>query len=328
NLFEQIQTSKLFWEKHIQEIKLRFEKDVALLSEFFNEGKPIGSITEISEDLSDLHNNGKAVAMISFSSGKKLIYKPRDVKIAAHFQTLLDLISQSSDLDLKSYKILAREGYGWEEVIEHRPPNGLFYKKCGAYLCLLYLLHASDIHKENIIASGEDPFFVDLEALFTPHWEKNQTSTVLNTGMLPFLIFAKGKGYDISALGREKEVSYKWVDLHSTAMRQELIEQKSWSAVDHVDQVLDGFESMYRWVLQFPHLLNEWKLEIPKSFTRVVLKPTEFYSALLDKLRAPHAWLHADQKMKDLGLLSKPFWGASSVHSAIAEAEKNSLLKG
>ncbi len=66
-----------------------------------------------------------------------------------------------------------RGAYGWTEFVEAQAcdtPEQVqrFYERQGGYLALLYFLEATDFHLENLIAAGEHPVLVDLEALFHP----------------------------------------------------------------------------------------------------------------------------------------------------------------
>lgn len=71
-------------------------------------------------------------------------------------------------------KILNRGAYGWMEYIERKEcvtydEIRRFYLRQGVYLALFYLLEATDIHFENLIAHGEYPVPIDLESLFHHH---------------------------------------------------------------------------------------------------------------------------------------------------------------
>ena len=146
-------------------------------------------------DLSDRHGGGRSVGAITFDSGLKLIYKPRDLGIEAwfaDFQTRLN--SLGAPLPFRPPCVLPREGYGWMECVAHRrcrDHNELrsFYRNAGALLCLLHLLRATDCHFENLIACGESPVFVDAETLFQPSLSAGGgSSSVLRTGMLSRLM--------------------------------------------------------------------------------------------------------------------------------------------
>ena len=67
--------------------------------------------------------------------------------------------------------VLDRGTYGWVEFVDatgcdSREALQRFYWRQGSFLALLHLLSAVDFHLENLIAAGETPCLVDLEALF------------------------------------------------------------------------------------------------------------------------------------------------------------------
>src|SRR6185436_1354471 len=70
-------------------------------------------------------------------------------------------------------KILDRGGYGWVEFVTPAGCDTLaavrrFYGRQGGQLALLYALAATDFHFENLMAAGEQPMLLDLEALMQP----------------------------------------------------------------------------------------------------------------------------------------------------------------
>src|SRR5207247_8717689 len=80
-----------------------------------------------------------------------------------------------------------------------------FYERQGGYLALLYALEATDFHFENLIASGEHPVLVDLEALFHPRTGGSDPGepileleshalehSVLRVGLLPQRVWTSG----------------------------------------------------------------------------------------------------------------------------------------
>jgi type 2 lantibiotic biosynthesis protein LanM len=155
-------------------------------------GRDAGLVRSLDLDLSDRHSGGRTVAAITFDSGLRLIYKPRDIGIEAWFSGFLSKLNElGAPLPFRLLEILSREEYGWTEFATHRrcrDENQLaqFYGNAGALLCVLHLLHATDCHFENLIANGEWPFFVDAETLFQPSLAQGgEAISVLRTGMLP-----------------------------------------------------------------------------------------------------------------------------------------------
>ena len=157
-----------------------------------------------------------------FEGGFQLVYKPRSIAVDAHFQDFIRWVNEKgANPQLRTLKLLNRESYGWVEFVQtagcqSREEIVRFYERQGEYLAILYLLQATDFHFENLLACGEHPVLVDLEALFHPRlreldiklpdvrmvaWAKNRS--VLRTGLLPQRIGVHGDsvGMELSGLG-------------------------------------------------------------------------------------------------------------------------------
>ena len=212
------------WVESLSEFFLRFKKDLPEISEVFYKDNNPGYITDLKIGLSDRHNGGRTVIAITFSSGLKLVYKPRSMSLDCSYMKLLSWFNEKSGItDFKFFKILDRGDYGWAEFIEYMPckteeEGRQYYRRTGHLLCLLYVLGSTDCHMENLIACGEYPVFVDLETLMEPEVrlfgeekysrrvralaDKEFFSSVIKTGILPRWTFdQEKKPYDVSALG-------------------------------------------------------------------------------------------------------------------------------
>ena len=133
-----------------------------------------GPITAIEPFLGDPHGNGRSVTRVSFADGRRIVYKPRGIAAQAWFG---DVVSWLNDRipqgRLRTAAVLVRPGYGWTEFIGRRPPAGpgeadLFGRRAGVLLAVLYVLGATDIGYRNLIASGGQPFCVDVETVLQP----------------------------------------------------------------------------------------------------------------------------------------------------------------
>ncbi|MFF6849062.1 DUF4135 domain-containing protein [Streptomyces antimycoticus] len=74
---------------------------------------------------------------------------------------------------MRTPRTLTRGDHGWAECVTARPcaaaPDAAgFYWRTGALLALVHALRGTDFHHENIIAAGEHPVLVDIEALLHP----------------------------------------------------------------------------------------------------------------------------------------------------------------
>jgi len=146
--------------------------DRALLGEAFLAGRDIGGVTGVEAGLSDPHREGRGVVVLTFGSGLRLVYKPKSLAVDERFQELLRWLNgETPRYPHRVLTVLDRGTYGWVEFVEFsgcasREALQRFYWRQGSFLALLHLLSAVDFHQENLIAAGEDPVLVDLEALF------------------------------------------------------------------------------------------------------------------------------------------------------------------
>ena len=187
---------------------------------FFPEKKP-GVIVSIDGNVADKHREGKSVLIIKFSSGLQVVYKPKSLAVDVHFQELLMWLNQKgSHPSFRTLKIIKRENYGWVEFVKAQTCTSKdeirrFYQRQGGYLALLYALEATDFHYENLIAVGEHPILLDLEALFHQRLGNTDTTkakhlavdkfsnSVFSIGLLPYQTWLddNSEGVDISGLG-------------------------------------------------------------------------------------------------------------------------------
>lgn len=190
------------------EMLSRLQVDHRTIEEVFDNGRSYGDLMRVALGMSDPHDGGRTAAVLTFESGLKLVYKPRDVGIERwYFQFMRRLNSLGTPQPFRPVEVLCRPGYGWEQFIPHvrcRSEEGLarFYRNGGALLCLLHVLAASDGHFQNLIACGDDPVMIDAETLFQPQLSDNDSNSVEASGMIPNWRFGpQDEAYDVSSLG-------------------------------------------------------------------------------------------------------------------------------
>ncbi len=231
-----IATTLDFWVEATAEFLQRLQTDTAEIEDSLHlQEIPLGKVTAICGSLSDFHNRGRSVLILTFASGKKLLYKPKNLGLEIIYNQLLDWCNQhDSPLPFKVVKLLDCQGYGWVlDYIEQLPCENeaeaqRFYQRAGMLLCLLYLLGGNDCHYENLIANGEHPVLIDAETLLHPQAQPIEGSvqareemseieqqfqdSVLRTGLLPRWDFSPdGRvAYDISAMGSVNPQQAPW----------------------------------------------------------------------------------------------------------------------
>ncbi|MEQ1912675.1 MAG: type 2 lanthipeptide synthetase LanM, partial [Vicinamibacterales bacterium] len=254
------------WIENTSRLCQRVAVDLPRLGRHFGEcERPIVSI---STRLSDRHNGGQSVASLIFANGRQLIYKPRSVRPEIFFNRVLHWINRHGlTLKLGTVRALDRGAYGWMEFVPHRDCEDVsevsrFYHRAGALLAVLHALGVSDVHYENVIASGEHPVVVDLETLLA-----ERSGSVLGTGFLPRPSAGKETDADASALGasvvQDSGLRFPmWLhpntdqmtlvdgapreaEQHRVRLRGKLV-----PAADHVRELKSGFREAYSCLLE------------------------------------------------------------------------------
>ncbi|MEY2584047.1 MAG: hypothetical protein QOD80_73 [Verrucomicrobiota bacterium] len=181
------------WRDNIVEVLERIATDRAAISRFFFHGNAIGPIKNLRLGLSDPHGAGRSVTLIEFEGGG-VIYKPRSGKSESRwFELLAWMNRQGFEPKLRAARVLDRERYCWMEYFEAASCKGRagvrrFYERLGGIIAAAYLLKAVDCHRQNLIASGEYPLLVDVDALWhVSALTKTQTLTevLYRTGFFP-----------------------------------------------------------------------------------------------------------------------------------------------
>ena len=353
-----------FWVDAIGEFLRRLASDRSEIQQTFQAGTELGQVVALQSSLSDPHNQGRSVIAVTFASGLKLIYKPKDLgSEEAYFKLLAWCNQQEVLLPFKLVKVLNCSTYGWVEFVEYLPCQDReevkrYYQRAGKLLCLLYALGATDCHHENLIACGEHPVLVDMETLMCHRfWEtagqgegkgaealslarQQLNDSVAQTCLLPrWDIGSDGRTtYDLSGLGAvgEQETSYRvpnWYNINTDGMCLELeaaslpllanvpsLEDVTVSPNDYVDELLDGFQQMYRFLVAHREVLLATDgplVLLAHQRVRCIFRPTHVYSCVLQKsLHSKFLRDGADRSI-ELDVLSRallesdsknPFW--------------------
>lgn len=276
------------WVDANNEFLWRLASDWSEIQSTFQDETELGQVVAVRPFLSDRHHNGRSVTAVTFVSGLKLIYKPKDLSIEqAYFQLLAWLNEHEVPLSFKLLKVLNRSNYGWVEFVEAKPCKDKqevrqYYQRFGVLLCLVHVLQATDLHFQNIIACGEHPVLIDIETLMHPWRQSCETlekkkvqclakqqleHSVLRTSLLPkWQLGLDNQSFDLSGLGGGDQQKttlrmQKWRNVNTDDMRlsyehgttQRSVNTPSLDGVnlalnDYLEEIVDGFRQMY-WFL-------------------------------------------------------------------------------
>ncbi len=291
-----------------------------------------GVLTTLKGGAGDTHREGRSVMIAEFASGFRLVYKPHSLAVDQHFGELLEWLNQRGEHPyfraFRVVKVLERGAYGWVEFVtahgcETPEQVQRFYERLGAFLALLYVLDATDFHYENLLAAGENPVLVDLEALFHPRLNHLQslpslefmqravTQSVLRIGLLPQQIWVneEGEGLDLSGMGGadgqltpftvlaaeqqgtdQMRFTRKRVGFGASQNRPTL-DGVSVKLEDHTDHFIKGFTEMYRLVVRHREELLAWDGPIGAfacDEVRLIARATKIYAQVLQESFHPN----------------------------------------
>ncbi len=279
------------WARTSLEFLERLCLDWPALEAAFAGGRHPGVLVEVVGNLSDTHRDGRSVLIARFASGLRVVYKPKSLAVDAHFQELLQWLNAlGADPPFRSLALVDRGSHGWVEHVSARECEsveevGRFYLRQGGYLALLYALEATDFHRGNLVASGEHPILIDLEALFHPRRQRLAeeedaesaadsahravrraiSRSVLHVGLLPERVWStsESEGVDLSGLSSvagqlTPHAVPDWEAVGTDAMRvvrkrtaigaSRNLPRLGGAAVnplDHRQAILDGFRATY-----------------------------------------------------------------------------------
>lgn len=281
-----IATNIDFWVDNNLEFIQRLQLDLAEIELNFSREISIGKVTEIETSLSNHHRNGHCVLGLTFASGTKIVYKPKNLRLDVIFNRLLEWCNrQEISLPLKTARIIDRERYGWVEFIPHISCENTnevekFYQRAGMVLCLMFVLGAKDCGSENIIANSDFPILIDADILMQPKnknignledWLQN---SVLKMGFLPAWegdMFSKHT-QDSSVLGniypQQVNAAKEWEFINSDVMHLAstttiipsgknavILDGKVVSPRNYVREIVAGFSEIYRLLIKNKEIL-------------------------------------------------------------------------
>ena len=276
------------WLESSLELLGRLDRDWDDLCPLFG-GVPPGRLVEARIDAGDAHRGGRAVSILGFASGARLVYKPRGLAMDRRFQELLSWLNQRGDHPpFRTLEVLDRGTHGWVEFVDAAPCDGpdaveRFCQRLGGLLAVLHAIGAVDFHFENLIAAGEQPVPVDLESLFHPDPPRRPLTrpderlaaralgdSVLRVGLLPFRV---GEGEDVPTvdlsgvaavkgqLSPQKVLQWERAgsdEMHAARKRIPMaggrnlptLGGREVEVADHIEAVDAGFRQVYRLIVR------------------------------------------------------------------------------
>ncbi len=163
------------WARAIGRLVRRLARDAALVARDFMQRDDPGPLVGYAADAGDVHDGGQTVTLLTFDCGRRVVYKPKDLRIAAWYMALVGRLNDEGlSPPLPRRRILPRGAYTWEEFVfagscDQRDAVRRFYRRMGMHVRLIQLLDGTDFTTDNVLPCAEHPVLVDLEMLLSPH---------------------------------------------------------------------------------------------------------------------------------------------------------------
>ncbi len=313
------------WIDTSREFVLRLDADLAAIRRDILHSGAGGRVAKIEGDLSDPHNGGHSVQIVSFEDGARIVYKPKDLRLDVAWHGLVERLNRAGPpVELKTVRAIARDGYGWTEFIDHAGYDeqqgcDRFFERAGAWLALFHCFAATDMHQENMIAAGDHPVPIDLEMILQATAEERKVqdpegqafdaareivaNSVLTIGLLP--AYGRSPDNKVFAIGAmtsdlNSKTKLKWNNINSDAMRPAKSKQAGKTSPnlphaggryakfgDHVGNFVSGFEEYAKFLRRLHKEAKPGVLfdGFAGLPVRKVIRPTQFYYLLLQRLK-------------------------------------------
>ena len=93
------------WLDATTEMMTRLDRDKGLLEGELLGGNAAGRVLRIEGDLSDPHNGGRTVKVLTFESGARVVYKPKDLRLDLAWHRLITRLDESDPpIDLRTVR--------------------------------------------------------------------------------------------------------------------------------------------------------------------------------------------------------------------------------
>ncbi len=361
------------WARNQAEMLVRLRDDGPLLGGLLA-GEPAapGPVLGVRPGLSDPHDGGRAVHALAFAAGE-LIYKPRGLGLEADFARLLAWCGERGlPLELRAPRVLDRGAHGWSELIAPAPCGDeagarRFHRRAGMLLGLLHAFGSRDCHCENLVAHGEHPVLIDLEAWLPVRLRKwlageglgeawyeaarRLERSVLSTGLLPRWQEGPRRGElrNVGGLGggrAEPRSRRVWWNLNSDLMVLVwgVVEEERGANVPTLDgrplepaayagEVVAGFAEMYDLLLTHRQDLLSPACPlraVAARKARLILRSTASYRRLLERSLSEAGCRDGAARDVELEPLARAYLGAAERPPAwpLLAAERQALAGG
>ncbi|HYU31068.1 MAG TPA: type 2 lanthipeptide synthetase LanM family protein, partial [Thermoanaerobaculia bacterium] len=370
------------WVDHVRDLLSHWREDAAAVHRKILPGPEpawpqLPRITRIAAGLSDAHGGGRTTHILTLENGAGVVYKSRSAGMDMAFARWLAWSNERGGphglLDHALHRLLDRGDRGWAELVTTEPcPDAgaarRFHVRAGQLLALLHASGARDIHYENLVAHGEHPVVIDLEAWLPPRLSRwlpapederwtdaaqRLEHSVLSTGLLPRWQpdGPRDDVVDVAGLGGGQpgtRLRPVWRAVNTDHMMRAwgtvetglqpnvpVLEGRPLAPAAWGREVREGFAAMYRFLLaqRADLLASEGPLSgLAGCRGRLIFRPTRAYSRLRERSLRADACRDAAARGGELEALVRVYLDASGEEPPatwpLLAAERRALEQG
>ena len=311
-------TTVLNWCGSHADMIARLRNDWSQLRTVFGMQSGPCRVESIAPYRSDLHDGGRSVVILE-CGGQLLVYKPRPLAMEQAFGDVLEWVNaRGFSSPFRRIPLLTHDAYGWMGYAAATPcANAMavaqFYRRVGGLICLTTLMQATDIHYENLVASGDQPVLVDAETLFHPRLPDDNAASFGSTAVTNDVARAlsdsgwcpPASGPDFSALGADGAVATPYPTAACLATNSDrmafayrpfhaprrqnapTLNGRREAAACHQAAILAGFDEMFRLVLRHRDALCDLVRGFGEPPGRFLARSSNTYGLLLQASLSP-----------------------------------------
>ncbi|MCM3661629.1 DUF4135 domain-containing protein [Georgenia satyanarayanai] len=348
------------WLDHVTWVLAAATADRAHLAERWGTG---GRLTAVRLGQGDPHCGGRSVAILEWTTGPRLVLKPAVSRVHAALAELVHLLDEDGTLFGPVLPDrLGRHGHEWQRFATPatftHASAARYLRRYGRLSALLHAVGATDIHRENVVATTEGPVVVDTETLCSlPSFERRGSAHevlarsveagVLRTMMYPSRFLGARMPLDLSALGVPSEAAGRYegttvTDAGTDEIRfdtshlplEEVQNRLCTDGGEQIDprryaaELLDGYAEGITLLRRRRDALGTVLGRHRLGF-RQVFRATWRYARLLESSTHPSRLVDPDRRLATLGLLTPTARGVPpEVQEAVRDAEVDALTDG
>ncbi|TCL54999.1 type 2 lantibiotic biosynthesis protein LanM [Kineothrix alysoides] len=304
-----------------------FQKNKSDICQYFFNTESEGIINIANSG--DWHND-KCVLVITFTSNKKIVFKPTS---GDNLNFLKGVIRYFFEAEYTSQYGCIYESEGtWVKFVEYERAAdesavSQFYFNYGKLLFVAYLLGMNDMHYENLIAHGEYPVITDVETLLSSYlffdthkfeYDAQYKAVqrllygVMATGLIPIFSMTEYFGGDVSCLSNKgikiitEKVENEYRDDMYIYTKPEIITQYSHLPDEKADpllygdQIINGFgqaENIFR--EEKAEIINYILSNLYRIESRIILNMTKGYSQIV-RIKSDPRYRHEPELFEKL----------------------------